>query len=479
MLIPFEITSYYRPMTLEIEDEINARSTARFELVDKTGELEIIDGMPIYIYDYDDNLIFGGYTFYPKRYNPIQTTAIFYNVDCIDQQCVTDRYLVAESYLNKSAGFIVNDLLSKYLTDDGITAGTIQEGIILEIVKFARSGTVTDALDQLAEIVGYQWFIDFDKQLYFCERSTLSAGFNVTDTSAIVNVDLRQNRSLYRNRQYIRGGTTPTDSQIVDELPTPKPDSTTRTFVTRYPIAEKPTIKINSVAVSANDIGINGLDGEVTPLKWYYTPNSNTITQDSNETILTASDTIEISYIGLIPLLIVVEDEVAITSRSSIEGNSGIYEQLENLPNVNNKQQAYDIANGKLSKYTKVEREISYETYTNGLSAGQLQNITLSRYNVDNGEFLIDRVTMRDLNDNGVFVYQIHAVDGQGFGGWTNFFKSLLVKTSGLRIDTDERLIVLRAESENEAWTESASYTIYACPVCNTTLICGTGVIVC
>ncbi len=468
--IPIDLTAYYRPMSLEIEDEINARSLARFQLVDKTGALEVSDGQYVEIYDYNDNLIFAGYTTYPKKINPMQTTALFYDIQAVDIHSLADRYLVAEAYSNVTAGYVVNDIMTKYLAVNGITAGTISDGVTLSVAKFNRRGNVAQTYDELAELCGFIWYIDFDKTLHFKARTSELAGFNVTDTSPILNIDVRQDRSRYRNRQYIRGGTTPTDSAIVAESPSPKPDGVARTFVTRFPISEKPVIRVNSVAVDPNDIGVNGLDGTVTPLKWYWSSGTNTITQDEAETVLSTSDTIEIDYIGLIPLFVVVEDTLAIEERASVENNEGIYEQIEALPNLNNKSQALDIAYGRLSKYTKIERELSYQTYTNGLSAGQLQTVNLSVYDISSGEFLIDRVTMRDLDDNGKFVYDIHAVDGEPFGGWTSFFKSIINRETGVVIDPNETLLVLKSTIEVEAWNESQNVNIFACAVPSTTL---------
>ena len=468
--IPVDLTPYYRPMTLEIDDEISARSTAKFNLVDTSGVLEVDDGVPIEIYDYNGTLIFGGFINYPQRINPIGTNAIFYNIDSIDFNSIADRYLVAESYVSQTCGYIVNDIYTKYLINDGITIGNIEEGLTLDVAKFPRNGTVTDVFDQIAEICGFIWYIDFDKKLYFQKRSANVAGYNITDSSKILNINVKNDRSKYRNRQYLRGGTTPTDSPITNEYPSPKPDGIARTFVTRYPIAQKPTIYINSVAVANDQVGINGVDGQVTPLKFYWSYNTNTITQDRNETVLSASDVITIDYIGLIPLLVVVEDINAINSRATIENLSGVYESLETLPNVNDKQQALDIANGRLKKYTIIQRELSYQTFTNGLFAGQLQTINLSIYNIASTEFLIDKISIRDLDDRGTFVYDVHAIDGTAIGGWTNFYKSLIKKESGLTIDSNEKLIVLKSINESETWYEATTQTIFACPVVSDTL---------
>lgn len=468
--IPIDLTDYYRPMSLTIEDEINARSICNFQMVDKTGLLEIGDGIPIEIYDYNDNLIFSGFTIFPKRINPIHTDAIFYDIQCVDQQSLADRYLVAEAYENVTAGYIVNDLLTKYLLVDGITAGTINDGVTLSVAKYTRRGTVSDTLDELSEICGYQWYIDYDKTLHFKPKTTTIAPFNISNTSPILNIDLRQDRTRYRNRQYFRGGTTPTDNPITAESPTPEPDGVARTFVTRFPIGAKPRIYINSFEVDQNQIGVNGLDGQVTPLQWYWSYNSNTITQDINQTVLSSTDTITVDYIGLIPLFVVVEDSDAIESRSLIENVSGVYESIESNPNVIDKTQALDIAYGRLKKFTKVERELTYQTYTNGLYAGQLQTVTLSKYGLSGNEFLIDKVTMNDLNGNGVFSYEVHAIDGEPFGGWTTFFKSLINRSSGIVIDPNELLIVLESQIENQNWDENTNQVVFSCVVPNTTV---------
>lgn len=470
IFIPVDITSYYRPQSLTIEDEINTRSTARFQMADKTGALQIDDGAPIEIYDYSGNLIFGGYTIYPRRVNPIGTDAIFYDVECVDMNSLADRYLVAMSFTNQTSGDIVRAIMNEYLAQDGITEGTIENGSTVEVAKFTRTGSVTDAINQIAEINGFSWYIDFDKKFYFQSRTSATAPFGIVDNSAIVNINVRKNRSRYRNRQYFRGGTYPTDTTITGEAPAPKPDGVARTFTLRYPVAEKPRIYVNSVEVSQDEIGVNGLDGSVTAIKWFYSYASNTITQDSAQTVLSTTDTIVVDYIGLIPLFLVVEDTSAIDSRALIENNAGIYESLEIDTTINNKQQALDIAYGRLRKYTKIESELEYETYTNGLFAGQIQTVTLSKYGIASAEYLIDRVTLRDYDDNGKFAYEIHAVDGEAFGGWAEFFKSLQIKNNGAIINPDESLIILKSILETSDWSESQTQTIYACSVPDTTL---------
>jgi len=108
-------TSNFRSGTLEIEDVINERSTARLQLVDITGSLSIQDGEPIEVYDNDLNLIFSGYLLFPKKFVPIGNDAIFYDLECADQHQIADRWLVAKTYLNTSEQDIESELYHTYL----------------------------------------------------------------------------------------------------------------------------------------------------------------------------------------------------------------------------------------------------------------------------------------------------------------------------------------------------------------------------
>jgi len=474
-------TSNFRSGTLEIEDVINERSTARLQLIDVSGSLSIQDGEPIEVYDNDSNLIFSGYLLFPKKFVPIGNDAIFYDLECADQHQIADRWLVAKTYLNTSAQDIVNDLYYTYLEPEGVTIGEIDgvslfpandlypseslfpfaSTVILEQATFPRVGTVADAMNELAEITGYQWYIDYDKKFYFAPRTFFQAAYDIQDNSAIVNINVRQDRSQFRNRQYIRGGLSQTDS-IALEKPTPNPDGVSRTFILRFPVAEKPNIFINSVQIDANDIGINGID---TGKKYYYLYNSNTIIQDSGESVLTGSDVIQVTYKGLVALAIVAENPAAIAQRKSVEGGTGIYERIDINEAISSRQEALDIANGKLTKYAKVMNEITYDSYTAGLSAGQLQNINLSKYNISSTDFLIDKVQITELDGTGRLIYSVHAIDGETFGGWQKFYRDLLRADLKMSIRENELLVILSTVAEAQGWNEINTINVFTCPL--------------
>lgn len=460
-------TNAFRVGTLEIEDTINERSMARLQLVDTSMTLELQDGQQIQIYDDFATLIFAGFLLFPKKHVPVTKNAWYYDLEATDNHQIADRWLVAKTYINTVVSDIVSDLYTSYLQQDGITIGNIATtAVTLDKASFARVGTVSDALNELCDITGFNWYIDYDKKFYFIPRSFFLAPFGITTTSAINNVQVRQDRSQYRNRQYIRGGQIQTD-EIALEKPTPNPDGVSRVFITRFPISDKPRIFINSVEITSTDIGINGVDKNK---KYYYDVGKNTLVQDATQTVLSSSDVIQVTYKGLISLAVVSEDPIAIANRASLEGNTGVYERIDVDTSIVSRGEAISIANGKLTKYTKVARQITYDTYTAGLAAGQLQTITLPEYNISSSDFLIDKVQISELDGAGRLVYTVHAIDGDPLGGWQKFYNDLLKQDLKASIRENELLVILTTTAESEGWTETTTQTVFACAVPSETL---------
>jgi hypothetical protein len=175
-------------------------------------------------------------------------------------------------YSNRTAGYIVNDLIAKYLAADGITVGTIDAGITIPRARFGYV-QLSNVLRSLAEASGYIWYIDYDKALHFTERDLLSAPFEIN--SAVSGEkeikDVRTDLSLtqYRNRQYISFNelTAVRSEQFTG-------DGARQTFTVEFPIALAPTVTVNSVAKT---VGIARLEEGK---QWYWSKGSNQITQD-------------------------------------------------------------------------------------------------------------------------------------------------------------------------------------------------------
>jgi hypothetical protein len=442
--------------SLVIDDAIGERSTCRFLLSDTSGLLSFNEGEPVLIFS-DSVLIFGGSIFYPKKFNPLQTNILFFDIECVDFNEIADRFIVAESYVNETSGDVVTDLYNTYLINEGVTIGQINAGILVQAAKFPRVSNLTSVLDELAEFNGFIWYIDYDKKFYFVDRTFNDTLQTFTNNSKIRNVQVKFNKSQLRNRQYIRGGNNQTDL-ISLEKPTPKPDGVSKTFFTRFPLANTPRIFVDSVEVDESDIGINGRD---TGKEWYYQINNNAIVQDDSEITLT-TELLEVTYRGLFPLLVVAENPASISNRQNIEGGTGIYEAIETDVTIDQAAFGLEIAQSKLLKYSERQIEVTFESFEPVFS-GDLITFDFPIYDL-NQKVLVDNVQIIEYVDNQ-YVYQVHAVSGESFGSWSQFFKRLYNKPDKIVIRDDEILVILTTAFESQNWGESAIINVIVCPL--------------
>lgn len=450
-------TSMYSPKTLRISDKVNQRGTLSFNLIDKTASgYRPPSGAPVEIYDNANNLVFGGFVQNPQSNLIMGTSASTIPVNCTDNQSITDRKLVIESYDGWTAGAIVNDLISKYLAVEGISAGHIQDGPIVTRAVFPYI-QATQAMNDLAQLAGYSWQINADKTLDFGDGTTNIAPWNVTSTSPIRNVSVKRNTDKYRNRQYIRGGMDTTAVQTQKFAG----DGQNQTFTVAYPLAATPTLSINGTAVPASDVGIQGVDQNK---QWYWNKNSQTISQDASQaplkgaTSTTPADVLSVQYQGYYPIIVVVDAGGAIQNQKTVEGSTtGIWENVVTDSSLDTTTAAQNKANAMLQQYASVASEVQFDTDTAGLGVGQIITIDLPQEGLSSTQCLIDQVTIVDYTATGDLRYTVHCVDGQARGHWSSFFTNMSQQSTSQGIRENEVIVKIKSANDNIKVTDSLS----------------------
>lgn len=420
--------------TLNITDNINDRSSCTF-IFDTTATVEC--GQEVIITD-DGTRIFGG-TIDSFRKSSIYNGSILnrHDITCIDFNQTTDRLRVAKSYANKTAFEIANDIANSYLTAESITTGTLQVGTNISKATFNRK-SVAECLNYIKDSTGINWNINYNKQLNTFYRED-NLGLPLTEID-MLEVNIEQTRADYRNRQYIRAGQDETD-EIQRELPTPKPDGNSKTFVVRYPLGKVPTILVNDVTVSAVSVGINGLD---TGKQWYWNKNERVIVQDNAQTTLTSIDTLKVTYTGLVKILVQADNVAGQTDRATIESNTGLYEAIEDIASIDDRQSALDYANGLLTKYANITQIVNIRT-RKFRQAGELIHLTHTNLGID-GQYLIDSVTIEEIQ--GYMFYNLRCLSGESLGSWVEFFRKLRKDSTDFIINQDEILVILNTFTE-------------------------------
>lgn len=437
----------------QISYKLNQRTTLSMTVVD-LQELDSIDeGDSVEVYN-NSELIFSGIVYSKREYEGMREV-VFYDLQVTDNSALADKRLIVGVAENMKAGDIVREKILPVLAEEGVTAGEIQDGVVISKAVFNYI-YCNNALDYLKDITGFNWQIDKHRKLNFFSRETNISPFVLSDTVPHSGFEKISSMENYRNRQYIRGSQGETAVQQ-KEKPTPKPDGQSRSFILRFPVAKRPDIFIKGVQVPDSQIGVNGIDQNK---KWYFSYNSNTITQDNSETPLSPTDTLEVTYIGLRNIMVILENTAGISDRKSKEsGTSGIYEHMINESSIKSSAQALQYGQGILQKYGEVNDKISFSTIMQGLEAGQLLKVVKPLFKIDD-YFLIESVNVSAFNQDEV-EYQVTALDGASLGGWEQFFKDIIKESKDYAISEDEIIVTVQSFDEVEIITSQMGIKVF------------------
>jgi hypothetical protein len=298
-----------------------------------------------------------------------------YDIDCVDNSRNMDRMLVNEQFEDTTGNAILSALITTYAPT--FTTTNVDAPFTVKSITFNRI-SVSDAIQKLAQMSGYSWYVDYDDDLHFFEKNTESAPFNLTDTSnnyIYDSLEVTEDLSQLRNRVFIKGGEAEGDART--ELF--NGDGTKKFFKLSNKFSQIPTVTVGGVGQAE---GVDFLDDEASfDVFWNY-----------NETYIrfkvapaAGTNNISVTGIPLFPILVQVEDTASINQY-------GLYEFSKTDKTIKSKQEAFDFALAELQAYADKVSEGSFETYDSGLRSGQVINVTSTSRGISE-DFLIQRVT--------------------------------------------------------------------------------------
>lgn len=370
--------------------------------------------------------------------------------DLVDWNQLCDRRLVPKEYLNQSSGAIVNDLITNFLAADGVVPSSFVDVGPLVTKFVANYLTVRQVLDDLAELIGYGWYIDYDRRLHWFPMETHTAPFTLDGTTLLhAKLHKRTTRAQYRNVQYVRAGKDLTSAQVEAF----RGDGSKRTWNVGYPVAEVPS-NINVNGGAAKTIGIRGVDSGK---QYYWNKDTTEITQDTSEALLASTDVLNITYVGLYDVIVASKNDGQIAVRQTVEGGSGLYEQLENFTNLDGQDLALDKATGLLKKFGRLPNVLRASTDVPGLQAGMFAGANLPELGLS-GNWLLESVR---ISNQGTFLrYDLEAVDGEHLGGWVEFWKKFYESNRQFIARENEVINSLISANDAVSCTDSVSATL-------------------
>lgn len=370
-------SSYVKWETLQ-KTEVLTKEVDRMEFeIDKTPiKSSIPDVGDEITLEEDGDLIFGG-ALIEKNEVIRGGILIGYQMRCKDYSQFLDRKVVTRSYGTTTARAVVLDIIATYtsgFTTTNVAASTPTIGSI----KFNYEQP-TRCLTQLADQIGWDWYVDYSKDIHFFDETTAASPFDLDDTSGNFEwATLEINKSLLqlRNSVYVRGGEYKKTIAEADAYDIYVAGAGQLTFALAYKY-DNITVKKNNVVQTI------GTDQQTDPLTvdLLYNFNEKFI---KFSTPLTGGETIEVFGDAYIPIIANVQDGVSITTY-------GLYETALVDRSITSIAEAQARARAELLKYAESVFEAQFKTTRTGLRTGQRISLASTVRNISK-TFKINRI---------------------------------------------------------------------------------------
>lgn len=134
------------------------------------------------------------------------TNLMEFSIDCVDFNHIANRRLITADWTGQYFYTIVEGITVSGMNGENVTLGNVTNPgpLFTEKVVFKYEPCAT-AFNKLATITGYQWYIDFYKDLHFASFAGTLASFSITDSSGNwADLEIERSDEDYRNRQYVR-----------------------------------------------------------------------------------------------------------------------------------------------------------------------------------------------------------------------------------------------------------------------------------
>lgn len=297
--------------SLSITNAINGRSTMEVTIADHGATKQFQFNQPISVIGLDGRTpLFEGWIDSVEEESWLTkagvSVGLYHRITAKDHHYLADKRIVFADYSAQTAGSIVTHLIETLLSQEGIVAGTIEDGATIE-TTFSREGeTAAEVIQSLADMSDYVWTIGPGRVLDFRPKTSVTASVVSYGTGMLRGtVRVRRTNQNYRNREFVVGGPAlPTGPQT--KTVTFTGDGVKRLFSLPYYPSTSDT-SVFSIRVNGVDKTFKRINGSVgaPPVtdgtrQWYYSQIRRELVQDPSQPVLGPTDTVEIRYVTLL-----------------------------------------------------------------------------------------------------------------------------------------------------------------------------------
>lgn len=426
-------TSLIEFKSFSISNNLNNRAdTCNFTIIKHAGQTyEPTIGQEVIVADGITRL-FGGVVLSVDK--TLETdNIIIVDIQCKDYSHLLDSRLVVNKYQNKTVEEIIIDVVAQYAPT--FNTANVSCTTNVKRITFDRVN-ITSILNQLSKMVDYSWYVDYYKNINFFPKNDEVAPFSITDTGEkhIFNsLSISKDFSQLQNRITVRG-----DEEIgntVTEAFTASDDATERLFYrTANKFASVPTVTVtHGMTTIPQTVGIDYLNDETLfDCMWNF--NEKYIRFTSVATEPHHNDLVEITGEPLFPVIVQRSDSASISTY-------GTYENFEENRAIKSRDDALIYCQALLDAYSTPIIEATFQTYENGLRAGQIITINSTLFDV-NEDLIINKVTLKTFTPTS-YVYNISCSTNRD-NGIVSILQDLLSKRD-LEQASDETILSFEA----------------------------------
>lgn len=361
-----------------------------------------------------------------------------WKIECQDYVRLFDHKLVPDTFEDQTVDSIIASLLSLYFPA-GFTTTNVDAPVLLDYVAFNYK-PLSKCLEELANIIGYDWYIDYEKDLHFFSKEANTAPFNLDDDDGSFrykSLVIRRDNSQVRNSVVVRGG------EYLGERFTAEIEANGIDFVFRVPyrfseFAATLTGNILNVGVDFIDArddhhALYGFTEKVLTFKETDIPSSGSV--------------LKVSGLPHLPVIVKLKSQPDIDAMVSAEGGDGIYEFLILDKSINSRSGARQRALAELESYASTLSEGDFETETAGLAAGQQITINSVSRGISNEKFMINKLRIT-MFSNDSLLYSASLVTTKTFDLIDVLQKLILQSTKEIDINPDEIIDLIESSTE-------------------------------
>ena len=311
--------------------------------------------------------------------DPSAPRLMLYRCECKDYTDLLDRDLVADTYENQTIAAIIGDIVTNY-AGSGLTTTNVDGPETVDYVQFNYVAP-SKAIQELADLAGKQWYVDYDKDIHLFAKEDNAAPFSLSDTNGNYEkgtLRIKRDTSRLKNTVIVRGGEYE-GSSFTEKF---VGDGSQHTFPLAYRYRGY-SLTLDSVSKT---VGLDNIH-DFTGYDALYNHQEKALRFDPTSPPANGA-VIEFTGNALLPVIVKAQDSASVatygTRAIKVEDRS-----------IESKQTARDRATAELQAYAAQLSEGRFRTKQSGLRAGHYVTIDSAIRGFTGEKFVVNRLAGR------------------------------------------------------------------------------------